>query len=154
MQIDENVKLLKHRLKSLKESCVKAVIIFGSRARGEAEEKSDVDLLILHEDCRIKDPVLRRRHLYSIIQEAVGDALESITVIDMTLEHFLKPVEVNALLLNIYWDSIVVYDETGILQEFLAQIKERIAKSGLKRVKNGKAYRWILPEPIKEVKIL
>lgn len=154
MQIDENVKLLKHRLKSLKESCVKAVIIFGSRARGEAEEKSDVDLLILHEDCRIKDPVLRRRHLYSIIQEAVGDAFESITVIDMTLEHFLKPVEVNALLLNIYWDSIVVYDETGILQEFLAQIKERIAKSGLKRVKNGKAYRWILPEPIKEVKIL
>ncbi|MEM2849945.1 MAG: nucleotidyltransferase domain-containing protein [Candidatus Bathyarchaeia archaeon] len=154
MQIDENVKLLKHRLKSLKESCVKAVIIFGSRARGEAEEKSDVDLLILHENCRIKDPVLRRRHPYSIIQEAVGDAFESITVIDMTLEHFLKPVEVNALLLNIYWDSIVVYDETGILQEFLAQIKERIAKSGLKRVKNGKAYRWILPEPIKEVKIL
>ncbi|MEM3546232.1 MAG: nucleotidyltransferase domain-containing protein [Candidatus Bathyarchaeia archaeon] len=154
MQIDEDVKLLKHRLKSLKASCVKAVIMFGSRARGEMEEKSDVDLLILHENCRIEDPVLRRRYLYNIIQEAVGGVFESITVIDMKLEHFLKPLEVNSLLLNIYWDSIVIYDENGNLQEFLTQIKGGIAKSGLKRVKDGKAYRWILPEPMKEVKIL
>ncbi|MBS7612222.1 nucleotidyltransferase domain-containing protein [Candidatus Bathyarchaeota archaeon] len=154
MQIDKDVKLLKYRLKSLKASCVKAVIMFGSRARGETKEKSDVDLLILHENCRIEDPVLRRRHLYNIIQEAVGNVFESITVIDMALEHFLKPLEINSLLLNIYWDAIVIYDETGNLQEFLTQIKERIAKSGLKRVKDGKAYRWILPEPMKEVKIL
>lgn len=72
----------------------------------------------------------------------------------MELERFLKPIEINAPLLNIYWDGVVIYDEAGRLQGFLKRVKEKVARSGLRRVRDGKAYRWILPEPLKEAKIL
>jgi hypothetical protein len=88
------------------------------------------------------------------LREAIGEEFEDITVVDMELEHFLKPIEIIALLLNVYWDAVVVYDNTGILNEFLSHVREKIVKSGLKRVKDGKAYRWVLPKPMMEIKIL
>jgi predicted nucleotidyltransferase len=128
--------------------------MFGSRARGESIEKSDLDLLVLYEGCEIQDPILRRRHLYKWLWEAIGGDFEEITVIDMELEHFLKPMEITALLLNVYWDAIVVYDKTGILRDFLKRVREKIVESGLKRVRDGRAYYWVLPKPMEEVKIL
>jgi predicted nucleotidyltransferase len=154
MEAGKDVELLRSRLTGVVDSCVKAVVMFGSRARGESEERSDVDLLVLHEGCGIRDPVLRRRHLYNCLKEAVGECVEDITVIDMELERFLKPMEVTALLLNIYWDAVVVYDRTGTLRDFLKHVRGKIVKSGLKRVKDGKAYRWTLPKPMMEIKIL
>jgi predicted nucleotidyltransferase len=154
MEACKDVKLLRSRLSGLTESYVKAVVMFGSRARGESEDRSDLDLLVLHKGCEIQDPVLRRRHLYNCLREAVGEDFESITVIDMELDRFLKPMEITALLLNVYWDAVVVYDSTGTLHSFLGHVREKIAKSGLKRVRDGMSYYWVLPNPIKEVKIL
>jgi len=145
---------LRDRLRFIKEHYVKAVLLFGSRARGESQERSDVDLLVLHEDCEIKDPVIRRRHLYNLLREAIGEEFEDITLVDMELEGFLEPVEISSLLLNVYWDAVVVYDETGIVESFLTHVREKIENSGLKRVRDEKAYYWVLPEPLKEVKIL
>jgi hypothetical protein len=48
----------------------------------------------------------------------------------------------------------VVYDRTGSVEGFLKGVREKISGSGLKRVRDGKAYYWVLPEPLKEVKIL
>ena len=156
-QIDKNyrdIELLKNQLENLNEPYIKAILLFGSRARGESNEKSDIDLLVLHENCEIKDPVLRRRYLYNLIRKVIGKEFEGITIIDMEFENFIKPIEINALLLNIYWDAIIVYDKTNMLHSFLKHVKDKIEKSGLKRIKDGKAYRWVLPEPMKEVKIL
>lgn len=139
---------------AIREPSVKAVLLFGSKARGEAEERSDVDLPILHDGCEIKDPVARRRHLYSIVCEALESPVDNLTVIDMELKRFLEPREVTALLLNIYWESSVLVDRTGFLNAFLERVREKIVKSGLKRVKDGSAYLWVLPEPMKEVKLL
>jgi len=154
MEANKDVELLRSRLTDLNESYVKAVVMFGSRARGESGEKSDVDLLVLHEDCEIQDPVVRRRHLYNRLREAVGQDFEDVTVVDMELEQFLKPKEITALLLNVYWDAVVVYDKTETLRGFLEHVREKIAKSGLKRVRDGRAYHWVLPKPMMEVKIL
>lgn len=77
------VDLLKDRLRNIKEPHVKAVLLFGSRARGEAREGSDVDLLVLHDGFEIEDSVVRRRRLYSLIREALGAEFEDITLIDM-----------------------------------------------------------------------
>jgi predicted nucleotidyltransferase len=154
MEAVKDAELLRSRFAGLVEPCVKAVVMFGSRARGESEERSDVDLLVLHEGCGIQDPVLRRRHLYNCLKEAIGEYVEDITVLDMELERFLKPMEVTALLLNIYWDAVVVYDRTGTLRDFLKHVRRKIVKSGLKRVRDGRAYRWTLPKPMMEIKIL
>ena len=154
MEACKDVELLRDRLRSVREPYVKAVLLFGSRARGESGERSDVDLLILHEGCGIKDAVIRRRHLYNLLREALGEEFEDITVVDMELDVFLKPVEISSLLLNVYWDAVVVYDETGAVESFLKRVREKIVKSGLKRVRSGRAYHWVLPEPLKKVKIL
>lgn len=125
-----------------------------SGVRGEFGERSDVDLLVLHDGYRVEDSVIRRRRLYSLLRELLGVEFEDITLIDMELESFLKPTNINSLLLNIYWDAIVVYDKTGNIGGFLRSVREKILKSGLKRVRDGKAYWWVLPKPLKEVRIL
>ncbi|MEM3407752.1 MAG: nucleotidyltransferase domain-containing protein [Nitrososphaerota archaeon] len=153
MQI-QDIELLKDQLKNFNEPCVKAIVMFGSRARGESKDRSDIDLLVLHENCNIEDMVIRRRYFYNILREAIGKEYEDITLIDMELKYFLKPYEINSLLLNIYYDSIAIYDKTGTIESFLKYVKNKIEESGLKRIKDGKAYYWILPKPLKEVKIL
>lgn len=150
----KDIESLGYRLRHLRAPFIKAVVVFGSRARGEPKERSDVDLLVLFDDQENEDSVARRRNLYGLLREAVGEQYEDITLIDMRLEDFLRPHEVTPLLLNIYWDGIVVYDTTRTLHSFLDLIKDRIKKSGLKRISDGRAYRWELPEPMKEVKIL
>ena len=72
----------------------------------------------------------------------------------MELGVFLKPREISALLLNVYWDAIVVYDKTETVEGFLRRVRENIMKSGLNRVRDGRAYYWMLPKPMKEVRIL
>lgn len=154
MEAGKDVKLLKERLRHLKTPYIKAVIMFGSRARGESKAKSDIDLLVLHEGCEVKDPVARRSHIYSIMRTLAGEEFEDLTVIDVELEHFLKPKEVTALLLNAYWDGLVVYDETEIIQNLLDHTRRKIVKSGLRRVRDGRTYYWTLPKPKEEVEIL
>lgn len=154
MEINKDIELLKQRLSSLDEPYIKAILLFGSKARGEFKDRSDIDLLVLHENCNIEDMVMRRRYFYNILREAIGKEYEDITLVDMELKYFLKPYEINSLLLNIYYDSIAIYDKTGTIESFLKYVKNKIEESGLKRIKNGKAYYWILPKPLKEVKIL
>jgi len=45
-------------------------------ARGEAGERSDVDLLVLHEGCKIEDAILRRRHFYFLLSKALEGEFE------------------------------------------------------------------------------
>ncbi|MEM2437610.1 MAG: nucleotidyltransferase domain-containing protein [Thermoproteota archaeon] len=151
--LNKDLESIMQMLNSITEPCVKAILLFGSRARGENEEKSDIDLLVLHEDCGIHDAVLRRRYLYGLIRRLVGGKF-SITLVDMELNDFLRPKNIGSLLLNIYCDALVLYDSTGLMEKFLETVRNRISASGLKRVRSGKAYYWILPEPLKEVKIL
>jgi predicted nucleotidyltransferase len=144
---------LRERLNDLPEY-VKAILLFGSIARGEASAHSDVDLLVLHSGLPITDLVMRRRHLYSLIVERLSDVFKSITLIDMDLESFLKPMTITPLLLNIYFDAIVVIDRVEVLVEFLEIVRKRIIEAGLRRIKDGKAYYWVLPKPLEKVKVI
>ena len=100
------------------------------------------------------DPVMRRRAIYRVIREAVKDVCEGLTVIDMRFEDFLSPEEVMSLLLNIHWDSVVLLDRTGELEELLRKVRRNIVAGELRRVRDGAHYSWVLPEPLKRVKIV
>ena len=112
-----DIELLRDRLQQIKEPCVNAVLLFSSRARGESRNRSDIDLLVLHEGCEIKDAVAKRRYLYNLLREVLGREFEDITLIDMKLNAFLNPSEISSLLLNVYWDAVAVYDETRVLED-------------------------------------
>lgn len=152
---EEVVRILRSKLNSASlPDFIKAVLLFGSIARDEAHEKSDIDLLVLHEDMDIKDPVYRRRYLYKLVMNVLDDVFDSVTLIDMEFKEFIKPNIIRPLLLNIYWDAIVIIDKKNTLIEFLKHIRKRIKEAGLVRVKDGRTYYWILPNPMQEVRLL
>ncbi|RLF19949.1 MAG: hypothetical protein DRZ82_04075 [Thermoprotei archaeon] len=153
MNRDELIKILRSRLSDLP-SAIKVILLFGSVARGEVRERSDIDLLVLYEGLDIDNPVSRRRYLYRLVMDRIGDLFDAVTLIDMELKEFLKPQIITSLLLNIYWDSIVIIDRTKRIERFLNYVRKRIREAGLVRVKDGKAYYWKLPRPFRRIEIL
>jgi len=147
------VEILRERLSDLP-SFIRAVILFGSAARGEAVERSDVDLLVLYEGLAEASLVKRRRLIYMLIMDSISGFFEEATVIDMEYREFVEPRAITPLLLNIYWDGIVVLDRVGGLGSFLEHVRKKIAEAGLRRVKDGRTYYWVLPKPMQRVKII
>lgn len=151
---DDVVKILGLRLDSLP-SFVRAILLFGSYARDEADERSDIDLLVLYEGLDRDKPIERRRSLYKLVMNYIGDLFDNVTLIDMRLKDFLNPKNITPLLLNVYWDSIVVLDRTNSrVKKFLEHVRRRIIEVGLERVKNGEVYYWRLPKPMQRIRIL
>ncbi len=129
-----------------------AVVLFGSRARGEAGEYSDVDLFVLTRGLQHLKRPERAVHVYKVLSSLAFP--NGLTVVDMDLEEFKKLRRLTSLLLNILWDGVVLYDKTGgLVEKMFTELKRRITSSGLKRVKVGRVYVWDLPKPAKPVKI-
>jgi len=76
------------------------------------------------------------------------------TVLDMDFEEFINPGIIRPLLLNIYWYVVILLDRSRMLQDFLAHVRRRIVESGLRRIRDGRAYYWILSKPMAEVRVL
>ena len=151
------VRKLKELLSSgrLGDPCILGVVLFGSVARGEAGPYSDVDLLVLYEEkCAPTNALERRRRFYQALSSTLGRAYPALTVLDMPLTRFLHPERITGLLLNIYWEGIALYDPTGEVESLLSRAKRGIARSGLRRLRDGRDYYWVLPKPLREVPIL
>ena len=115
------------------------MVLFGSWAREEAGDFSDVDVLVVVDG--IPSGCGRRSRLYSVIRKHVG---RDVTLIDMDSRELLRgDLEVTPLLLNIAYDGVVLYDRDGKLTVLLKTVKKLIEKAGLKRyrLKNG-SYGW------------
>ncbi|MEM2962827.1 MAG: hypothetical protein QXY01_07430, partial [Candidatus Bathyarchaeia archaeon] len=54
---------------------------------------------------------------------------------------------VNPLFLNIIFDAIVLYDKYDKLGSFVSEARRKLAETGLKRVRRGRFYYWVLPRP-------
>ncbi len=123
---------------------IAGVVLFGSTARGEGDESSDLDLLVLWEHLDV-DP--RERHIY--VYKAVSKFFpgKGLTVLDMEYERFLKARKATPLLLNIIWDGIVVYDKYGKLDSFILRVREELRSKGVIRKRTGKYHYWVLPKP-------
>lgn len=125
---------------------LRGLVLFGSIARGEVDEHSDIDLLvILHE--LPKNPVERRRMVYLAMAPIREKYRRDTTVIEMTDD---EAGEVTPLILNIAAEGIILYDEGGELSEFLDKVRRRIEEMGLLRyrTRDGK-YGWKLRRPLR-----
>ncbi|MGB9760098.1 MAG: nucleotidyltransferase family protein [Thermoproteota archaeon] len=133
---------------ALENSFIAGIILFGSVARGEETEKSDIDLLVLWEGLNPNDS-------YSYVYRNVSKYFlhESVTILDMNYYDFLKVKDVTALYINIVWDGIVIYDKYGKLESFLEKVKNELIAKGIERKKVGKYYYWKLPKPGQKVKL-
>jgi len=114
-----------------------AISLFGSRARGENLEYSDYDFFIVVKNFEVED---RRFLLYHYLYEVLK---HDITIVDMDYEKlFREDLIITPLLLNIAWDSIILYDPTNKLRELFNRIKERVREKLVRyKTKDGK-YGW------------
>ena len=122
-----------------------AVGLFGSAARGEAVERSDLDFLVVLRG--IPKSMERRYQVYKPIHDAVATQSRQVrdtTVIELD-EEFIKDedVEITPMMLNIAADAIILYDPEGRLASFIERVRRLIQVAGLERyrTKDGK-YGW------------
>jgi len=122
-----------------------AVALFGSAARGEAAEGSDLDFLVVLRG--VPKSLERRYEVYRPIRDALtmkSRKVRDITALDID-EEFINDenAEITPLMLNIASDASILYDPKGQLASFLQRIQRLIEVGGLERyrTKDGK-YGW------------
>ncbi|MBO3803993.1 MAG: nucleotidyltransferase domain-containing protein [Candidatus Brockarchaeota archaeon] len=129
---------------------IAGIILFGSAARGEEEEKSDLDLIVLWENLNV-DPGKRHAHIYSVISKYFP--YNKPTVLEMEYSGFLNIKKATPLVVNIIWDGVVLYDRHGKLKDFMSNARDQLVAKGLVRRKAGKYYYWELPKPGAKVEL-
>jgi len=130
--LKEVVLLLKERLgKNLI-----SVILFGSQARGEGDETSDWDLLILAEG--LPDGTLARYQFLKRLVPAVWRGrLAMLAKTPREFESSLPP-----LWLDIGLDGVILYDTEGFAEDRLNRLKRLIRHKGLIRESVGRDLVW------------
>lgn len=115
-----------------------AVVLFGSRARGDARETSDWDLLVIAEGLPEK---MFERHLF-LKGLLPSDCRGAISLLAKTPEEFESHLA--SLYLDIALDGQILYDPRGYAHQRLASLRRLISKAGLyrERTEAGDVWRW------------
>ena len=125
-----------------------AVGVFGSLARGDYTDRSDVDILVIVKDWA--DGMERRYAIYDVIFQIIRT---DISLLDIDLEDAEKLLEgeivLTSSMLNVLYDCIIIYDPHNILQRLVDSVKRLVKKWRLVRYRVGRAYGWRFNEPNK-----
>ena len=115
--------IVRHYQDLLPESLV-GLVLYGSRARGDEREDSDVDLFILAEELP-EDPWDRGRFLR--FRSAVPDQ-PPVALRALTPKEYAR--DISALDLDIAVDGRVLWDRDGYTASRLALIRQRLDEAG------------------------
>lgn len=114
-----------------------AVVLYGSRARGEGNQWSDWDLLVIAED--LPDNHWQRGQFLSQLLQACPAA---VTVLARTPAEF--EAHVSSLYLDIALDGRILHDPRGYATRKLSELRRLIERLGLYRERTaaGDYWRW------------
>jgi len=115
-----------------------AVVLFGSRARGDSSAESDWDLLVIADGLPEKP---FERHLF-LKRLLPPDCRGAVSLLAKTPEEF--EAHLASLYLDIALDGQVLYDPCGYAFERLESLRQLISKAGLYREQTeaGDVWRW------------
>jgi uncharacterized protein len=118
-----------------------AVVLYGSRAKGEAQDQSDWDLLIIAENLPEKS-LARHFSLKRTLPTACRGAISLLAKTPVEFEARVTP-----LYLDIALDGIILYDNKGYIASRLEKLKNLIAKAGLDRLSSKDGDVWKFSQP-------
>ncbi len=113
-----------------------AVVLFGSRARGEATNGSDWDLLLIARHLPLR-PLQRSIYLKSLLPV---EWRSRVSLLARTPEEF--QTNLSSLILDIALDAVVLYDPEDYANERLAAVRRMLDREGLHRERVGKDFIW------------
>lgn len=125
---------------------LEAVVLFGSFAREEATELSDLDFFVVV--CGLSSNLLERRRLvYDALTPVMEKFKVKIGVIDVEMEELGKTI--TPLLLNIAHDGVILYDKEGNVGQLFERLRRALKRAGFARYRtqDGK-YGW---KPVREL---
>lgn len=112
------------------------VALFGSIARGEGSERSDLDFFVVTRGME-GSREYRRIRVYSVLAPVNRKFRRDISVFTMEVDEIR---EVTPLLINIAHDAVILFDPEGYLEKLFGRIREAVRKAGLVpyRTRDGK----------------
>lgn len=112
------------------------LVLFGSQARGEAQDDSDWDLLVIAHDLSER-PLERYQQMKQILPEPWRGR---VSILAKTPEEFESGV--SSLWLDIALDGVLLYDSQGYAGRRLGALKRLIEQRGLLRERVGQELVW------------
>ena len=128
---------------------LRAVVLYGSVARGDHTPESDVDLLIVAGGLP-QSPRARNRALVEFEDEFLPALLVPFHRQGIYLDVSTKiksPEEAShftPLYLDLTEDAVILYDREGFFQNILDRLRERLAALGAHRLQQGTIRYWKL----------
>ncbi len=118
-----------------------AVALFGSCARGDDTEKSDIDVLLIAN--QLPSDLFERQQM---VKEPIwGLSTRRVSVLARTVDEF--SADVSPLHLDLALDAVILYDSQHFLASKLARVRELIAEAGLARSADLR-WKWhVQPKP-------
>jgi predicted nucleotidyltransferase len=118
-----------------------AVVLFGSRARGDHRPESDWDLLVIAEGLPER-PFERQTFLRNHLAPEWGGEVSLLARTPREFESHLP-----SLYLDIALDGMILHDPRGYAAERLGAVQRLIERSGLyrQRTEAGDVWRWRTP---------
>lgn len=139
--MEDQEKILSQIVTALREGLgerLMAVVLYGSRARGQAHEASDWDIFILAMDLPTQfweRHIFLKRFLPTVYRGAVS-------LLAKTPQEFEE--RISSLYLDIAQDGQILFDPQGYAHRRLAVLQRLMAETGLYRKKSmgGEVWRW------------
>jgi len=141
--------LIANKLEEILQDDLISIVLFGSAARGEAGEGSDIDILIVAE----KFGEEGRFEVFNVIENDLKASDEYRELKEKKLGTLISPVPLTpseveknpSILLDIVMDGIMLYDVDDFIENKMKSMRKKLKKIGSKRIfLDDKRYYWDL----------
>lgn len=114
-----------------------AVVLFGSRARGEARPESDWDLLVVIKGLP-RSPLKRWQTWLQVAPDPWRTLADPL--LRTPEEWYNRP---SSLALDIALDGMILFDAHGRMKAYLHRLRRVLEQTGRKRIRDGKQMLWL-----------